>query len=1643
MSYLASIVASQKDFNSDEEMEEEIDEEEEEFEEEGYEEDKDVKEEEDEELDEEEYEYVYEEYDEEEEDIDDQNLLKITELCEQQNNNTGNNSSTVTREEIFLDENLRRLIEAPHDEFERESAITLQLGNNAFWIFDKEKAFQLCRINENDEQNVTVEIINDLVIEKEAKDCGTVEKKKICIVSRQSLHQKSVSHLCSDMTQLSELNEPSVLECIRKRYSLNLIHTFSGLFCVVVNPWRNLPGLYSKEMRTHYAKACTTSTDLPPHVFYVAQSAFDGICSSSSSITSQSILITGESGAGKTENTRRIIEYLIDVSGNYSQKIVEGTTSRKSIDSAILAAGTVLEAFGNAQTIHNDNSSRLGKFIRLEFENDLLEKSRVVCQNQGDRNFHIFYRLIANSSFLASEKAQNILNKIFGCFLPKYVLFRFLNNGKGEIEENVHSKFVNDLEGGKETEYALDQLEFTTQEKAWIRELMIACILIGQVRFGERSGLDMSFVEGMIEIEAISELIGLNQPSKLVDALTQPSIKVGDVLIKRSQPLRINKEIDEEKSKGFIGVLDMAGFEIMERNSFEQFCINYTNEQQQEYIKEGIKWTEQSYGNDLQPTIDLIEKPLGILSLLQEECIVPNGSELSLLEKINFTICHYAGSVIYNVDGWLEKNRDLVDSNILQVLSSSQHPLLSKLFNLNILQNKRKGPAMAHANISFFYREQLNKLIDTIKETRAHFIRCIVPNHKRIPFQLNGPLAMHQLRCNGVLEGIRICQRGYPNRVRFEEFISRYRLLSSKSLDYNQKKFNNENARSIVENLCKDLEIDEERFQIGRNRLFCRVGLLSELEALRRTKLSKTLTDLQAYIRWYLTQIELKRRRDEWESLLTIQKSILFQLIPLVNDKRKLNELITENNELYKKIDEYCEQLEKIKKDLVDCSKRLERSEQLREEENLKKEELRSELNLNEELLERMEKKWDEQHLKIMRLNNTLGEQTKSIEKLEEERNELIKENEKLKENYRIESLERSSLEQLLNCSQEETLKLRSETTEILTEISRLNSEINLKDEQIYEQKEELNENIIQIKNLNNSIFEANEKLNELQPLLHSEKCARRKADSLADDLSQELNKMGEELDKVNAKRDAMKEQLRTKDIQIRKLERKLEDKQAEMDECVNELKKAHKRMQTELQQQLDDLRKKSFGLERENAQLKGKLEAAEIKEKNLEKTNSGILRNSTGRCCFERDQRDSSVDSDVGTGKYRSSYNSRNNTTTIPLMSATVSSSCSSSLYSSIRRNRRYETNLSESIHSTTTAPSLFESNLIRRTGTRTSSMGNLSSSISTSTSSSLRRAAVANSAAMITSLTATIDSGLLSRSPSSASTVSGCISTTINGSGNNNYMQSISQRLEGAEKRLIEKEREIQIIKQDSQLTKRELDVYKQSLQESERSRELLTKQYRQLNLEFEQINQKLKDEEELYQSSQFEIKKENEAEIALERKKNLEKMEKLIFEYESRIRQLINSQRSQDNLLERLTEAESQLDKTQSQLLHMERLQRTQSTIGETWEAQYRTAQSELESIRDENAALKSRIRRQKKQIELLTQENELSERVVELENNFEKVQTRLQGDKFIVLDEVKNNYFVNIEFFNHFSLKTVQFKSIFEKIKSKMIIKLLYI
>ena len=620
-------------------------------------------------------------------------------------------------------------------------------------------------------------------------------------------------------------------------------------------------------------------------------------------------------------------------------------------------------------------------------------------------------------------------------------MYRILNQG-GEC----HDSHIDDVSCGRETDSALNQLGFSVIEKRWIFEIVAICILIGEIRFAERSGMDYSYVESMSEVDHVTKLLNLKS-SKLVDALTQPTIKVGETLIRKNQNLRktlysaaalqkilyeklfawivrkCNMAIDRHQnnedsgSSKFIGVLDMAGFEIMTKNSFEQFCINYTNEklqqffnhfmfvkEQTEYINESIEWSQIDYADDLQQTIDLVEKPMGLLSYLQEECIVPNGSDNSLLEKMiqnlssskvfqkakqstrntvvsHFVINHYAGPVNYNIDGWVEKNRDLVDQCLLELLSSSSHPLISKLFpQVKVEENNRsRRGSLSTATVTYIYKEQLLNLLQTLNSTSAHFIRCIVPNYERNPFQIDGPLVLHQLKCNGVLEGIRICRRGYPNRMKFSEFVQRYKLLGGKEF----LRYNTESERASAFVLCDSLEIDEDRYQIGKTKIFCRVGLISELEARRKEHINEMLVGIQAMIRWYHSQKVLDAKYEEYDALSTVQRNIrnfsklvdwhwfklwmkVREIIPMAREKEKINELEAKNQELV----ELLEKLKEEKEELVEYKEEYEEELEIVKEEKQEVEKqvnlLEAEVKRNEDLLEVMEKRFDEQHAKIM-----------------------------------------------------------------------------------------------------------------------------------------------------------------------------------------------------------------------------------------------------------------------------------------------------------------------------------------------------------------------------------------------------------------------------------------------------------------------------------------------------------------------------------------------------------------------------------------------------------------------------------------------------------------------------------------------------
>ncbi|KAG1147752.1 hypothetical protein G6F37_004290 [Rhizopus arrhizus] len=680
--------------------------------------------------------------------------------------------------------------------------------------------------------------------------------------------------MVDDMAELTHLNEPSVIHNLTVRYKAHHVYTYSGLFLVAVNPYKNLP-IYTDE----YIQSYKVVASIDKHL--------------------------------------------------------------NELQNQILQANPILEAFGNAQTIRNNNSSRFGKFIRIEFNSRaqicganiewyLLEKSRVHYQTPKERNYHIFYQLLeadedVKKSLLLDGTADD---------------YNFLKQSNKRIDG------VDDREEYLNLVKALDIMGLSEKEKLDLFKIVAAILHLGNISI--TSYLDRADIKNFDMVERVCHLLGISAEG-FKKSLLAPRIKAGkDWVTQAKSPAqviasidalaktlyernfgflveRINKSIDGPNAKekaGFIGVLDIAGFEIFEAstNSFEQLCINYTNEklqqffnqnmfelEQEEYRKEKINWDYIDFGKDLQPTIDLIEKinPVGILSCLEEECVAPRGSDQRFLQKLNkfcinddpdakykttrfqdgFILKHYAGDVEYSVNGWIEKNKYPLNEDITRLLARSSQKHTAKLFEEYEEENNdrthnhstssfvsmlkvRKGSG-SFGTVGQRHKQQLSTLMSTLYVTHPHFVRCILPNDKKRPGEIQTKLVLDQLRCNGVLEGIRICRKGFPNRLSFDEFRKRYGILCPNLL--NRESFID--GRTACQLLLDQLNLDKERYQIGMTKVFFKATVLAELEEQRDNKLGVCITQFQAHCRARLARQFQTRFSRQADAIRVMQRN--------------------------------------------------------------------------------------------------------------------------------------------------------------------------------------------------------------------------------------------------------------------------------------------------------------------------------------------------------------------------------------------------------------------------------------------------------------------------------------------------------------------------------------------------------------------------------------------------------------------------------------------------------------------------------------------------------------------------------------------------------------------------------------------------
>ncbi|XP_056144822.1 unconventional myosin-Ib isoform X4 [Lampris incognitus] len=698
-----------------------------------------------------------------------------------------------------------------------------------------------------------------------------------------------------DMVLLEPLTEDSFIENLRNRFDHNEIYTYIGSVVISINPYRSLP-IFTPDKVEEYRNR--NFYELSPHIYALADEAYRSLRDQDKD---QCILITGESGAGKTEASKLVMSYVAAVCGK-GQEV-------NKVKEQLLQSNPVLEAFGNAKTVRNDNSSRFGKYMDIEFDfkgdplggvisNYLLEKSRVVKQPRGERNFHVFYQLLSGASEDTLKKLK--LERDFS----KY-------NYLSLDSANVNG--LDDASNFRTVRNAMQIVGFMEDEVQSVLELVAAVLKLGNIEFKPESrcnGFDESRVKDKNDLKEMCELLGIEQ-SVLERAFSYRTVEAKmekvsttlnvaqayyarDALAKNLYSrlfswlvARINESIKAQtKSRHKVmGVLDIYGFEIFEDNSFEQFIINYCNEklqqifieltlreEQEEYIREGIEWTNIEYFNNA-IICDLIENNQnGILAMLDEECLRPGTvTDDTFLDKLNtvcaehqhfesrlsknskfltdhslphscFRIQHYAGKVLYRVEGFVDKNNDLLYRDLSQAMYKANHSLIKQLFpEGNPTKVNLKRPLTA----GFQFKASVGTLMRNLQTKNPNYIRCIKPNDKKAAHIFTESLVCHQVRYLGLMENVRVRRAGYAFRQMYEPCLERYKMLCKQTWPHWRGP-----AREGVEVLMADLQVPAEEFAYGRSKIFIRnPRTLFFLEERRRQCLEDLATLIQKIYR--------------------------------------------------------------------------------------------------------------------------------------------------------------------------------------------------------------------------------------------------------------------------------------------------------------------------------------------------------------------------------------------------------------------------------------------------------------------------------------------------------------------------------------------------------------------------------------------------------------------------------------------------------------------------------------------------------------------------------------------------------------------------------------------------------------------------
>ncbi|XP_071391140.1 myosin-10-like isoform X1 [Centroberyx affinis] len=1145
------------------------------------------------------------------------------------------------------------------------------------WIPSERHGFEAASIREERGEEVLVEL---------------AENGKKAVVNKDDIQKMNPPKFSKveDMAELTCLNEASVLHNLKDRYYSGLIYTYSGLFCVVINPYKNLP-IYSENIIEMYRGK--KRHEMPPHIYAISESAYRCMLQDRED---QSILCTGESGAGKTENTKKVIQYLAHVASshkgrkdhNIPPESPKAFKLQGELERQLLQANPILESFGNAKTVKNDNSSRFGKFIRINFdvtgyivganiETYLLEKSRAIRQAKDERTFHIFYQLLAG----AGEHLRTDL------LLEGFNSYRFLSNG------NIPIPGQQDKDNFQETMEAMHIMSFSHEEIVCMLKVVSAVLQFGNIVFKKERNTDQASMPENTAAQKLCHLLGMNV-MEFTRAILSPRIKVGRDYVQKAQTKeqadfaiealakatyerlfrwlvhRINKALDRTKRQGasFIGILDIAGFEIFELNSFEQLCINYTNEklqqlfnhtmfilEQEEYQREGIEWSFIDFGLDLQPCIDLIERPTnppGILALLDEECWFPKATDKTFVDKVlqeqgthakfqkprqlkdkaDFCIIHYAGRVDYKADEWLMKNMDPLNDNVATLLHQSADKFVAELWKDDIQTFQRasfydnvsglhEAPVdrivgldqVAGMNETAFgaayktkkgmfrtvgqlYKEQLSKLMATLRNTNPNFVRCIIPNHEKRAGKLDPHLVLDQLRCNGVLEGIRICRQGFPNRIVFQEFRQRYEILTPNAIP---KGFMD--GKQACERMIRALELDPNLFRIGQSKIFFRAGVLAHLEEERDLKITDIIIYFQAVCRGYLARKAFAKKQQQLSALKVLQRNcaaylklrhwqwwrLFTKVKPLLQVTRQEEEMQAKDEELVK----VKEKQTKVEGELVEMERK---HQQLMEEKNILAEQLQAETELFaeaeemrarlaakkqelEEILHDLESRVEEEEERNQSLQNEKKKMQSHIQDLEEQLDEEEAARQKLQ-------LEKVTAEAKMKKYEEDILLLEDQNSKFLKEKKLQEDRINEMTSTLAEEEEKA-KNLGKVKNKQEMMMV------DLEERLKKEEKTRQELEKAKRKLDGETSDFQDQIAELQAQIEELKVQLAKKEEELQALQARGEDEVSQKNNALKQVRELQAQL-SELQEDLESEKQARNKAEKLKRDLSEELEA-------------------------------------------------------------------------------------------------------------------------------------------------------------------------------------------------------------------------------------------------------------------------------------------------------------------------------------------------------------------------------------------------------------------------------------------------------------------